>query len=159
MNKNIFLWLLVCIASIFMLDCGQSGGKATDLERSDIKFEISYTEDVVSEIGKFGLQSPITGRVYAIISRNNESELRFQVSRATCVPFWGKNIIDLKPGEGAVIDDQVFGFPLESIREIPAGDYFVQGFVNVYTEFKRSDGHTIWMHNDQWEGQKWNMVV
>jgi S-formylglutathione hydrolase FrmB len=49
----------------------------------------------------------------------------------------------------------VFGYPLESIKDIPPGEYFVQGVVNVYTEFKRSDGHTVWMHNDQWEGQRW----
>ena len=41
-------------------------------------------------------------------------------------------------------------------RDIPAGDYFVQAFVNVYSEFKRADGHVLWMHDDQWEGQRWN---
>lgn len=39
---------------------------------------------------------------------------------------------------------------------MPAGEYYVQGFVNIYTEFKRSDGFTLWMHNDQWEGQHFN---
>ena len=33
----------------------------------------------------------------------------------------------------------------------------VPGFINVYTEFKRSDGRTLWLHNDQWEGQRWNV--
>ena len=27
--------------------------------------------------------------------------------------------------------------------------------VNVYSEFKRADGHVLWMHDDQWEGQNW----
>ncbi len=27
--------------------------------------------------------------------------------------------------------------------------------VNIYTEFKRTDGHTVWLHMDQWEGQDW----
>jgi len=27
--------------------------------------------------------------------------------------------------------------------------------VNVYTRFPRADGHTVWLHNDQWEGQDW----
>src|SRR2546429_4769761 len=38
----------------------------------------------------------------------------------------------------------------------PPGDYYVQAFVNVYNEFHRSDGHVVWMHDDQWEGQRWN---
>ena len=42
-----------------------------------------------------------------------------------------------------------------SLRDLPAGDYWMQPFVNVYTEFKRADGHTLWMHMDQWEGQDW----
>lgn len=33
--------------------------------------------------------------------------------------------------------------------------HWIQPFVNVYSEFKRSDGHVLWMHDDQWEGQNW----
>jgi hypothetical protein len=28
--------------------------------------------------------------------------------------------------------------------------------LNVYTQVHRKDGHTIWVHMDQWEGQQWN---
>ena len=31
----------------------------------------------------------------------------------------------------------------------------MQPFVNVYTRFARADGHTVWLHMDQWEGQHW----
>ncbi len=27
--------------------------------------------------------------------------------------------------------------------------------MNVYTRFARADGHTVWLHMDQWEGQNW----
>lgn len=97
---------------------------------------------------------PITGRVYVMISRNDNREPLYQVG-VTGVPFWGKNVDALKAGEPALIDDRVFGYPLESIKDIPAGEYYVQGFINIYTEFKRSDGHTLWMHQDRWEGQNW----
>jgi hypothetical protein len=46
---------------------------------------------------------------------------------------------------------------LESAAEIPAGEYWVQAVLNVYTTFKRADGNTIQAHMDQWEGQKWNL--
>ena len=114
---------------------------------SGLKFEVSFPSKTHPEL--------ITGRVYAIISKTKQREPRLQTSY-TGVPFWGKNIFSLKPGDGAVIDEETFGYPLESIKDIPPGDYYVQGFVNIYTEFKRSDGYTLWMHNDQWEGQKWN---
>lgn len=56
----------------------------------------------------------------------------------------------------AVIDATTRGWPVESLANIPAGDYTVQAVLNVYTTFHRADGHTIKAHMDQWEGQKWN---
>src|SRR3954462_4156383 len=42
-----------------------------------------------------------------------------------------------------VVDASTRGWPLESITQIPAGDYTVQAVLNVYTTFTRADGHTI----------------
>ncbi len=112
-----------------------------------LEFEISFPAEVHS--------GPITGRVYVIISKKNHIEPRFQTG-ITGVPIWGKNIFSLKPDSFAVIDDKTFGYPLRSIMDIPPGRYFVQGFINVYTRFERSDGHTVWLHKDRWEGQQWN---
>jgi hypothetical protein len=38
------------------------------------------------------------------------------------------------------------GYPVKSLKDLPAGDYWAQAFVNVYTEFVRADGHTVWLH-------------
>ncbi|MFC2117330.1 alpha/beta hydrolase-fold protein [Bacteroidota bacterium] len=135
---------LLLVATLFLAACGSEENK----ERKGLKFKISFSEDAHPE--------KITGRIYAIITKSDDKEPRFQTG-FTGVPIWGKNIIELEPGNKAVIDNEVFGYPLESIMDIPPGDYFVQAFVNIYTEFKRSDGHTIWLHNDQWEGQRWNV--
>jgi len=127
-------------------------------QKTELKFHISYARSVLNELADdYNFKAPLTGRAYAIITRTDAKEPRLQVVRARCVPFWGTHFSKMKPGESTVIDDSVFGFPLKSIAEIPAGDYFVQGFINIYTKFKRSDGHTIWMHMDQWEGQKWSI--
>ncbi|MFQ5627911.1 MAG: hypothetical protein ACE5I1_04055, partial [bacterium] len=98
-----------------------------------LNFEISFSADAHAK--------DITGRVYVIISRDNTREPRFQVGTRG-VPFWGLDVFSLKPAEAASIDENVFGYPLKSLKDIPPGDYYVQGFVNIYTEFKRSDGHT-----------------
>src|SRR4030067_1123146 len=60
------------------------------------------------------------------------------------------------PAAQPVFAEQTLGFPLDSIKEIPAGEYIVQAVLNVYTTFHRSDGHVVKMHMDQWEGQQWN---
>ncbi len=111
------------------------------------RFEIFFNESVHTE--------PVTGRVYVMISRDKEREPRLQIGRSG-VPFFGLDIENLEPGESVTINDTVLGFPVESLKEFPPGDYYVQGFVNIYTEFKRADGHVVWMHNDQWEGQRFN---
>lgn len=100
---------------------------------------------------------PVTGRVFFFLSRTNTPEPRFQGgSYGGSVPLFGLDVSALEAGQPAVIDAGVLGFPLRSLRDIPAGDYYVQGLLNVYTQFKRADGHTIWAHMDQWEGQQFN---
>lgn len=111
------------------------------------RFEISFPASVRSEA--------ITGRVYVMISRTAEKEPRLQIGR-TGVPFFGRDIELLLPGQTALIDETDLGSPVPTLREIPPGDYYVQGFINIYSEFRRADGHVLWMHEDQWEGQQFN---
>ena len=101
--------------------------------------------------------APLTGRVFVILSRHESKDLLKDIgSWEQETPFFGADISALAPGSPATIDADTLGYPLKSLREIPAGDYYVQALVNVYTEFPRSDGHTIWAHMDQWEGQQFN---
>jgi hypothetical protein len=96
----------------------------------------------------------VTGRVFVVLSRDSAPEPRLAMGSLTqTTPFFGVDVAALPPGQAAVIDDTTLGYPVSSLRGIPAGDYYVQAVVNIYTEFHRSDGHTIWAHNDQWEGQ------
>lgn len=99
--------------------------------------------------------APITGRLFVIVSRGADPEPRFQTHPfGQGVPIFGLDVSQLAPGQPATIDASVPGYPLNSITDIPAGDYYVQGVLNVYTEFHRADGHVIWAHMDQWEGQQ-----
>lgn len=110
------------------------------------KFEISVAERVLNQ--------PVTGRIFVILSRDQSKEPRFQAgARYMGAPFFGLDVRNFEPRTPAVIDSSVLGYPTSSLRDIPAGDYFVQAFLNVYTEFHRADGHTVWAHMDQWEGQ------
>ena len=139
MKAALFAVLGIFVFGTFAYGLGQ--------EEGNFSFAVSFSRGVYKR--------PVTGRVYVIISTRDAAEPRFQIGPAG-VPFWGKNVSGLQPGEKAVIDEQVFGYPLESIRDIPPGEYFVQAFCNIYSEFIRADGHNVWLHNDQWEGQRWN---
>lgn len=131
----LFLFLLLVVVS------GCIGKK-----EKGFHVEISFPESSQAD--------SITGRVYVMISENKNREPRFQIG-PNGVPFFGKDIHNLKPDTPVIIGSKDFGYPLESLSEIPPGEYYVQGFVNIYTRFERSDGHVLWMHNDQWEGQRW----
>src|SRR5262245_12633199 len=97
---------------------------------------------------------PITGRVFVMISREETPEPRLQAGAwERSVPFFGLDVEQLKSGQSAMIDGKTWGYPVEYLNQIPAGDYYVQALLNVYNEFKRSDGHTLWLHEDHWEGQ------
>jgi hypothetical protein len=100
---------------------------------------------------------PITGRVYVIISRDSDPEPRLEAgSFVQTVPFFGADVSELKPGAAAMIGDTTLGYPVAHLRDLPAGDYYVQGLLNVYSQVHRSDGKTIWVHWDQGEGQQFN---
>ncbi len=101
--------------------------------------------------------APVTGRVFLFLSRTNDREPRLQAgSYGGSVPFFGVDVSALAPGQAATIDTATLGFPLESLRDLPPGDYYAQALLNVYTEFHRADGHVIWAHMDQWEGQRFD---
>ncbi len=116
----------------------------------DLRFEISFPASVHPE--------PITGRVFVIVAGREAREPRLQVgSWMSQTPFFGKDVDQMKPGQPAVIDTGTPGYPAVSLKDIEPGDYYVQALLNVYTEFHRSDGHVIWAHMDQWEGQQFNL--
>jgi hypothetical protein len=114
----------------------------------DTRFEIVVPQEVRA--------APITGRVFVMIARNGAQEPRRQIGR-TGEPFFGRDVERLRPGSPAIVDESDLGWPVESLADLPAGEYFVQGFVNLYSEFRRADGHVLWMHDDQWEGQHFNI--
>src|SRR5438270_10766990 len=117
----------------------------------------SITFKITLPAGQQSGPQPITGRLFVIIARANDPEPRLQVgSWRSRTEMIAVDVQNLQPGQAAMLDALTLGFPLKSVRELPAGDYYVQALLNVYTRFQRSDGHTIWAHMDQWEGQQFN---
>lgn len=91
------------------------------------------------------------------ISTDKSSEPRFQLreEEAYSAQFFGLDVDGWKPGAPAVIDSKTLGYPIRSLDQLPAGDYYVQAVLNVYETFHRADGHTIKLSPDLGEGQQW----
>lgn len=97
----------------------------------------------------------ITGRVFVFLSTRPTPEPRLQpLGYGGNIPFFAADVDQLAPGQPATLDRSSAGAPLASLADLPPGDYYVQALMDVYTRFPRSDGHVIWAHMDQWEGQQ-----
>jgi hypothetical protein len=100
----------------------------------------------------------LTGRAFIFLARDSVPEPRLQGGGMVSVPFFGVDVEGLTPGTAAAIDRTALGYPLRSLDQLPPGDYYAQALVSVYTRFARADGHTIWAHMDEWEGQQFNQA-
>ena len=138
------LWVRRFCALI--LTCAAVGVAAQAPPGTGIRVEITFSPGARAE--------PVTGMVYVAISRDNQRTPIEQAS-PTGAPLFSKYVENLAPGTTATITADDRGHPLRSLRDLPAGDYWMQPFVNVYTRFPRADGKAVWLHNDQWEGQNW----
>jgi hypothetical protein len=113
---------------------------------------------------RFGVQfpaerskTPLDGRMLLLISADGSEEPRYQISDGPDTQMaFGIDVDGLKPGELAVFDGAVFGYPLTSLAELPAGEYWVQALLNRYETFHLANGHTVKLPPDKGEGQRWN---
>jgi hypothetical protein len=126
------------------------GAQGAQDQRHSARFEITFSPELSA--------NPVDGRVYLLISTDGNQEPRFQVreEEAESQQIFGVDVNALAPGQGAAIGDDTLGYPARSLRDIPAGDYYVQGLLNRYTTFERADGHRVKLPMDEGEGQHWN---
>ena len=102
-------------------------------------------------------REPADGRVLLMLSRNNETEPRFQVAAGVqAIQVFGVDVAGLETGGRAIVDSGVFGYPIQSLADVPPGDYWVQGLLHRYETFHRADGHVVKLPMDRGEGQRWN---
>jgi Putative esterase len=114
-----------------------------------LQFQISFPASIRAQA--------VTGRVFVAISPRENPQPILQVgSWGDTPPLFGADVQELKPGQTAILNETTLGYPTASLQDIPAGDYYVQALLNVYTEFHRADGHVVWAHMDHWEGQHFN---
>ena len=101
---------------------------------------------------------PLDGRLLLLLSNDSSEEPRMQIDDTPRTQMvFGVTVDGLKPGQVATVDDTAFGYPIRSLKDVPAGDYYVQAVLNRYETFHRSDGNTVKLHMDQGEGQHWNI--
>ncbi|HRK83443.1 MAG TPA: alpha/beta hydrolase-fold protein [Saprospiraceae bacterium] len=105
----------------------------------------------------FSGDSAMDGRLLLLISTDDSAEPRFQISDGPGTQqVFGLDVNDWQPGSEAVFTKEDFGYPVQSLSELPAGEYFVQVLLQKYETFRRADGHVVQLPMDQGEGRQWN---
>jgi len=101
--------------------------------------------------------APLDGRLLLLVSKDESQEPRFQIEDGPkSQQAFGIDVDGWAPGTPAAFEPGVPGYPLEYLRDLPAGTYTVQALLHKYETFHRGDGHTVKLPMDRGEGQQWN---
>jgi len=141
-----FVWpaWLVCLASLTPLLAAQQ----PKVPRAGSSFAVSFPRARSAEA--------LDGRVLLLVSTDSSKEPRFQIADGPETQLvFGVNVDRLAPGKPAVVGPAAFGYPLQRLRAIPPGRYWVQAVLNRYETFHRADGHVVKLPPDMGEGQHW----
>jgi hypothetical protein len=141
MSKAIFLSFAFLLCAVFAV--------LLPIAATAQSFSVTFPKEVSEQ--------PLDGRLLLLLSTDPSDEPRNQISdspRSQMV--FGMNVDGLQPGRPVVMDSTAWGYPIRSLKDVPAGEYYVQAVLNKYETFHRSDGKMVKMHMDQGEGQHWN---
>ncbi|WP_396632078.1 alpha/beta hydrolase-fold protein [Maribacter sp. R86514] len=136
--------LLILVVVAFVIGC-------TEPPKLEHKFSIkvSYSAEVDS-LAK-------DGRLLLMLSTDDSNEPRFQINDGLNTQLiFGVNVENWAKDSVITFDETVFGYPYESLKDVPPGEYNVQALLNVYETFNLSTGHTVKLPMDNGEGQQWN---
>ncbi len=88
------------------------------------RFEVSIAKGLVS--------TPQTGRLFVILSQKETPEPRMLLGRTgPDAPFvLARDADNFAPGMTDILDQNVITFPITNLAALPAGDYFVQAFLD-----------------------------
>ena len=148
-SGRLALLLVVALAIAMPASPAHSGAADRKTKPAEFRVEISYAKNLSD--------APLDGRMYLLISKDEKQEPRFGTSFfASSQEIFGVDVDGLAGGAAATFDRSTLGYPTKSLADVPAGDYYVQGLLNIYETFHRADGHTLKLPMDHGEGQQWN---
>lgn len=101
----------------------------------------------------------LDGRLIVLLSDDNKSEPRNQIGDGPeTQQAFGLDVENWKTETPQTFTSDVFGYPMKSLADLPAGEYYVQALLHKYETFNRSDGKTVKLPMDRGEGQQWNQA-
>ena len=113
-------------------------------------FEVSYDSSLAKE--------PFDGRLLVMISKDSMTEPRFQINDSDqSAVIIGIDVEDWEAGKQVFFSENTLAYPIEQLKDLEEGEYYVQALLHKYETFTLSNGHTVQLPMDQGEGQHWNI--
>lgn len=101
----------------------------------------------------------LDGRLLLLLSNNDKAEPRYQIGDgAETQMVFGMDVDTWQPGTQQLVDIHSFGYPIERLSDVPAGDYYVQVLLHKYETYHLKNGKTVKLPADRGEGQHWNIA-
>lgn len=134
------LSLLCCASLLFACASDQS---------EQLQVEVVFDSSLES--------ATLDGRLLVMFSTDDSQEPRFQIIDGPGTQqVFGLDVEGIAPGEVMRLEEDVYGYPITQLAELPVGEYKVQALLHRYETFTRADGHTVKLPMDRGEGQQWN---
>ena len=86
----------------------------------------------------------VTGRLIIAIAKQARPEPRETIG-INGPALIGADLEQLPPDASVSVDAGALSYPYTNLRQLPAGDYFLQAVLVRYRHVRRSDGHVIWV--------------
>ena len=135
-------YAIALLAACALLGCEQSSEPASP------SFAVSFADSIEDGM--------VDGRLILMLAKDDDSEPRFQVTAGVnAIQIFGVDVESMSAGQVAPIDADVFGYPHDSLADLPAGDYYVQALLHRYETFDLANGKTVKLPMDRGEGQQW----
>lgn len=114
------LMAVVFVPAASLLGVAARGTEKGDANVTSLRFEVTAAPGLVA--------TPRDGRLLVVMSRESRPEPRFSIGRTglKAPPFLGADLNGLQNGVVGVLDAKSAIFPIPSLSDLPAGDYFVQ---------------------------------
>ncbi|MEO1514827.1 MAG: alpha/beta hydrolase-fold protein [Bacteroidota bacterium] len=142
--RNAFLLFLL----LSTLSACQQTGQESSVRRS---FAVRLPAELADQT--------LDGRLLLLLSKDDSREPRFQVNdNPGSQLVFGLDVLGWSGSKEQSLSDDAFGYPIHQLKDVPAGEYYVQGLLHLYETFTRSDGHTVKLPMDRGEGQHWNLA-
>ncbi|MGZ4731597.1 MAG: hypothetical protein ACXVZH_05595, partial [Terriglobales bacterium] len=145
MKMILFICIVIMMTAVLSTDSVAVSGRAPE-------FALSIPAE------RSGGQ-PLDGRMLLLLSTDPSAEPRMQISLSPNTQMvFGLDVDSLPPGQIITVNEQAYGYPVRSLRDVKPGEYFVQAVFHRYETFHRADGHTVKLPMDRGEGQHWNLA-